>query len=112
MTKSYAKSEFYYDRNELENEFRVFEINTNSSLIKPNLLFLQIDSVDFTLYDIEIEPFCTGLCCGPVGLTILTQKNMTVVEKKSFWLGCGTFSVSAVAGLVSLVIFDGGLFLF
>lgn len=107
-----AKGDFWYDKQELDNEFCNIDTSLYTNYLKYRSSVLPSDTSDFTIYDIDLEPFCTGLCCGPVGLTIFTNKDLTTVEKKSFWLGCGTFTVSIVAGLAGLIILEESFFFF
>lgn len=110
VTKSYANSDFWYNKEQLDLEFRELDNNEITELSKVNLQ--SIDSAEFTLYDLELEPFCTGFCCGPVGLITYYKGKNSETNKKSYWLGCASLTVSLAAAFVGLVIYDGGFFFF
>ena len=107
-----AASEFWYDRDQLEYDFNELEIRANNQDTHLNTWSTPPDSTDFTIYDLELEPFCSGLCCGPAGLTILTRKDLTQSEKKSFWIGCGGFGLTAVLALTVLIVFESSFLFF
>lgn len=112
ITKCYANSDFWYDREQLDQEFSVVKEATISDLQLSKEKIQLADSSEFTLYDLELEPFCTGFCCGPVGLLTYYNNKSSDTIKKSYWLGCASFTVSLAAGFAGLLIYDGGFFFF
>jgi hypothetical protein len=98
-----ANSEFYYDKMQLENEFKNLETAFELNLQDIKTSTFKNDSSEFTFYDIEMESFCMGFCCFPVGINKYTQKNTPAVERKSFWAGCGTLAATNILFFVSLL---------
>lgn len=112
VTKSHANNDFWYDKELLDREFSTLKNEATFELQFSKLAIHSADSSEFTLYDLELEPFCTGFCCGPVGMITYYDSKSSNTIKKSYWLGCATFAATLAAGFVGLVIYDGGFFFF
>ena len=89
-----AQNEFWYDTRQLAIDFKDIETNSANQTLSKFISLHPSDTAEFTLYDLEIKPFCSGLCCGPLGSSQYTDIELNRnSERKSFWIGCSGFSV-------------------
>jgi len=107
-----ADSEFYYDKKEVNVMFQDIETK-NSGFLPLQSAFIKQDSADFTFYDLEIQSFCTGFCCGPVGLyTVAVNKKRNEEEKKSFWVGFCSAGTMVLLLIPTAILLENSFFFF
>ena len=102
-----AQNEFCYDKYQLAIDFKAIETNSANQSLSTLMGHHPSDTAEFTLYDLEINPFCSGLCCGPLGSSQYTDIELNRnSERKSYWIGCSGFALMFGIGFYVYLVND------